>query len=51
MDREKLHEWIRRPVCESCQSEHNIEPYRMDGREDGVMLCDACYDAIMTEQE
>ena len=51
MNNSELLEWINRPVCESCQAEHNIEHYRMDGREDGVMLCDACYDAIMTEQD
>ena len=37
-------------TCESCgQDKPNVEPYRIDSREDGVMLCDECYEGCMTE--
>jgi len=55
MNREELHAWAKRPVCEGCQSEHNISLFTIDGRHDGhgnsigVPLCDACYDEHQTE--
>ena len=37
-------------TCESCgQDKPNVEPYRIDSRPDGVMLCDECYEGCMTE--
>jgi hypothetical protein len=35
-------------VCQCCgKDEKGVEPYRMDGREDGVMLCPNCAESYV----
>lgn len=39
-------------ICECCgQDKSNVEPYRIDSREDCVMLCDECYDGCTTNND
>jgi hypothetical protein len=39
-------------VCESCEQEKpNVEPYRVDSKPDGMMLCDECYEGHMEKND
>jgi hypothetical protein len=40
---------MKESVCEACGQDKPVEPYRIDSRPNGVMLCDECYEGCMTE--